>query len=517
MKKLFILFALTVSCLAQAQQTSYLGFYYANPFVLNPATAGLNEQTQAFLHYRKQWVGIEGAPETQVATVDWRIPNQNMGLGVQLNRDFNNFFNRNSIKLSYAYHLSLNDKHKMHFGMAAGVVQNSLLFENIQANLTDPLLTGSTNSSTRFDADFGFQYVFNKRLEIGFVAQQLLGAGFKYEDAELQQSLTYRLVNHYNAIAGYRFTIKESRFDLKPMVLARSAQGLPLEFEAGLIGYYDDLLYAGVNYRNGVGFAGSFGLNLAKRYQIGYLYEYATSELGVQSIGSHEFILGIKFGGAAPVSNKEIKELQKQNAMLYEKVDMLNQEKEALKKHVDGLEKLKKDMRQNQEKVELLQQEKGVNPPLKTTPTGSQDAPTNSSTSNGGNGLIPIQGNAKATQPIDTKSSMRTGRIDVVVKDDVNIEDYELDERFTDAIYDFEVIVGSFSNIENAKQMQKILMRELGQETTVVQNDESGLYHVKTKTFEKQIDALKEVMTLKKADVKGIINGNPWIKAIEIQ
>lgn len=528
MKKLLTIIALGVACFAQAQQAPYLGLYYANPFVLNPALAGNAEQSNAFLHYRKQWLGIEGAPETQAATVDWRIPNQNMGLGLQLNRDINNFFNRSSIKVSYAYHLSLNDKHKMHFGLAAGVVQNSLMFENIQANLTDPLLTGSTNSSTRFDADFGFQYVFNNRLEIGFIAQQMLGSGFKYEDAELQQSLTYRLVNHYNAVAAYRFTLGESKVDLKPLVLARTAQGLPIEFEAGLVGSYDDLLFAGVNYRHNIGFAGSLGFNLAKRYTIGYLYEYANSDLGTQSMGSHEFVLGIKFGGTqSTVSNKELNALKKQNAILYEKVEMLMQEKDALKKRIDGLEELKEDMRQNQAKVDALKEEQGVKI-VQTVETEKTSSPSpkaapevlNSSPKQQTQNPTPNQQPPAPNQPQSAPSSGNATPVDRVQQRsnaDLKVDDYELDERFSDANYDYEVIVGSFSSIENAKQMQKILMRELGEETLVVKNDDSGLYHVKTRTFEKQLEALKEVKRLLDADNKDIINGSPWVKAIEIQ
>lgn len=472
MKKLITLFLLTVAGATQAQQTSYLGLYYANPFVLNPSAAGLNDHTQAFLHYRKQWVGIEGAPETQAFTADWKIPNQSMGLGVQVNREVNNFFNRTSFKLAYAYHINLNDRHDFHLGLAAGIIQNNLNWQNIQANMGDPLLVGSTHSSSRFDADFGFQYVFDKRLEIGFIAQQMVRSAFKYEDAEAQVSLTYRLINQYTSVVGYRFNFKDGTYGLKPLVMLRSAQGLPFQFEIGAAGYYKELAFVGLNYRDGIGFAASAGLHLAKRYQIGYLFEYANSQLGTQSVGSHEIVLGIKLGGgAAALPNKELKELQKQNAMLYEKIDMLEQEKEALKKRVDGLEKLKDDAKKNE----------------------------------------------SALKEEEKRQVEKAARINVDVAQNTDENSMQMDTDFDDKLYDFQVVLGSFGSIENAKQMQKIVKREFGKETQVMQDGESNFYHVAMPAFGTQKEAVLEIMALVKADKNQVFNGNPWIKPIEIK
>jgi type IX secretion system PorP/SprF family membrane protein len=66
MKTTLTLLALSLCvCLSlKAQQDPLYSQYLNNPFVLNPAYAGLTNNLNLSLNYRTQWAGIEGSPKT---------------------------------------------------------------------------------------------------------------------------------------------------------------------------------------------------------------------------------------------------------------------------------------------------------------------------------------------------------------------------------------------------------------------------------------------------------------------
>jgi hypothetical protein len=71
MKKLIVTLSIVVSGLmSQAQQVPLLSHYYYNKFVWNPALAGFQKYSQAYLIYRNQWNQIPGAPITKAVTID---------------------------------------------------------------------------------------------------------------------------------------------------------------------------------------------------------------------------------------------------------------------------------------------------------------------------------------------------------------------------------------------------------------------------------------------------------------
>ena len=67
---------------------------------------------------------------------------------------------------------------------------------------------------------------------------------------------------------------------------------------------YLDLAWVGASYRTSEGFAGMIGINFSNAINIGYSYDYTTSQLNTISRGSHEivvgFLLGNKYGDWCP-------------------------------------------------------------------------------------------------------------------------------------------------------------------------------------------------------------------------
>ena len=85
-KLLFTLFASASFFASQAQQTSPSDHYLVHQYLVNPAAAGRNG-TAVFMDYRRQWSGFNGAPETQIVTVDGSVNREKIGVGIMVVND----------------------------------------------------------------------------------------------------------------------------------------------------------------------------------------------------------------------------------------------------------------------------------------------------------------------------------------------------------------------------------------------------------------------------------------------
>jgi type IX secretion system PorP/SprF family membrane protein len=136
MKTLIITLTLLVVTLkGQAQQDPMFTQYMFNGLYINPAYAGSHEYWSSTMTYRSQWAGanFDGAPKTLIASVDGPIRGKNMGLGFNIMHDEIGVTNTNMVQVNYAYQLKLDKRHKLAFGVNAGVAQYN-------SRLTDVLI-----------------------------------------------------------------------------------------------------------------------------------------------------------------------------------------------------------------------------------------------------------------------------------------------------------------------------------------------------------------------------------------
>ena len=80
MKKILLLsFSIFFTGLLQAQQYPLFSNYLMNDYGFNPAVAGSRSYWDVKATYRTQWVGLDGAPETQL--ISFHGPVKPIGLG----------------------------------------------------------------------------------------------------------------------------------------------------------------------------------------------------------------------------------------------------------------------------------------------------------------------------------------------------------------------------------------------------------------------------------------------------
>jgi type IX secretion system PorP/SprF family membrane protein len=159
-KRTYILLVGTISFMmkANAQQTIQFSQYVFNGLAVNPAYAGYKEDWTLNLSSRIQWVGINGAPQTETASIDGLINNFNGNVGLGLIATVDRL---GPESISYAYRLRLDepDTKRLCFGIGFGVMQYSL--NGAEFNATDAGdgdIPAGTVSKVSPDFRFGVYY-----------------------------------------------------------------------------------------------------------------------------------------------------------------------------------------------------------------------------------------------------------------------------------------------------------------------------------------------------------------------
>jgi len=68
------------------------------------------------------------------------------------------------------------------------------------------------------------------------------------------------------------------------------------QFDLNIKFQYRDLLWVGGSCRFKDGYAAMLGLNVGNTFNIGYAYDFTTSQLNTTSKGTHELVIGFLIG-----------------------------------------------------------------------------------------------------------------------------------------------------------------------------------------------------------------------------
>lgn len=285
---LLFFFPLAIS----AQQLPHFSQYMINDYVLNPAIAGKNPYFLGMSANRYQWGGITDAPRTYMLSMHGPLKYEHMGLGAQLFTDNVGPTRRTGFYLSYAYHAPLTDKLKLSFGLSAGIVQ--FMIDGQKINLHDPgdlILVNALQSVLTPDFSAGMM-LHNDRFWFGISCLQIQQNKLKFFD--YMSNTTSVMNRHYYAMLGYRQPLGDD-FVLEPSAIVKYVAPVPVQFDAGLRAIYKEKVWLGASYRNRDAIAGYIGYIFRENLQLGYAYDFTTTNLGNYNTGTHEIIIGVRF------------------------------------------------------------------------------------------------------------------------------------------------------------------------------------------------------------------------------
>lgn len=476
MRNILILGLILIASITVAQQEAFYTHHVVNPFFINPSFAGSNG-TNIYLDYRKQWVGIQGAPEYQLLTFEKPLKQKKMGIGISISNDQQNILGSTSGLFSYSYKAKISEAQKIRFGASIGLKQNRILFDRIQAeDVTENTLFLSNQNATNFATNFGFNYEL-KKFQIGASVNQLFDNTYNYENSYNQNSLSFSFIKHYMVVAKYEFTLIPEKLNLSPIVLARSAQGVPFQFDGNLKFDYKDMIWLNLAYKHQVGYSFALGTVFENNLTVGYSFELSSNELANHNSGTHEVIFGFKFNkstnsGTGGLSNKELKKLEGQNNELLEKTDYLEKNNEKMREkieeqekllhqYIDGLEEIKKATELDKIALEELRDNNQV------------------------------------------KINNTTEKNSLTKEEDK--------ESYTEDNKDLYLVVGAFRMLKTAKSYQQIIKREYNLDSRVIQNATASWYLIYTKKSDDIDEIDVEKKRLMKIDKKSIFIGDPWV------
>ncbi|MEZ4794507.1 MAG: type IX secretion system membrane protein PorP/SprF [Flavobacteriaceae bacterium] len=274
---------LSLSSVSAQQDPQYTQYMY-NMNVVNPAYAGIKETLSLTALYRKQWSGLEGAPET--FTFSGHSPiNDKIGLGLSAIKDELGPVQETNVYVDFSYTVQVSETLKLALGLKAGATFHDVGLTDLELqDPNDPFFSKDINNTYPNIGAGAFFYGDNFYLGLSvpnfLTSVHLDENGLKYGSE----------VNHYFATAGYVFQVSENA-KLKPSVMAKSAFDAPLSFDANLNALFYEKFEIGVSYRLEDSFSGLVGFQATPYLRIGYAYDHIISELDAVASASHEVIL----------------------------------------------------------------------------------------------------------------------------------------------------------------------------------------------------------------------------------
>ncbi|GHU93866.1 membrane protein [Bacteroidia bacterium] len=306
---------------ATAQLDVQMSQYMFNGMVLSPAHAGQHEAINIQVLYRQQWVGVPGAPNTQIIAVDGASKNGITGLGAIVMRDNIGSLNNLGAYANYAFRLRLNNLNdRLCFGLAAGIVQNSFaryeqgalggFGQNLYDHQLDDILN---NEKPVYMPDFkvGILYEMQDIFYLGLTANNLGSFLSKKEDSTLVVQAPIASINGGGNIQlNNNWALRPAFLYSQPISRmlpgAASGQSSSLQvfppmgtLDISLAAVLKERFWLGATYRMGIGNGNAYKnaiiamaeIWITSSIRLGYAYDFSLKFVGMQQ-GTHEISLG---------------------------------------------------------------------------------------------------------------------------------------------------------------------------------------------------------------------------------
>ncbi|MBL6444787.1 PorP/SprF family type IX secretion system membrane protein [Fulvivirga sp. 29W222] len=286
----FLIFSIIYK--SEAQDNTNLTHYFMNPYVINPSFAGTDGKASLFLTYRKQWVGIEGAPV--ISNFSFHTPAGNkLGFGVNVNNAERGLLNTTSGYITFSYGVPFSKDVTLRFGISGGAAYNGVDVAEIE-NIGDPELQSLLLDNNMYligNAGLSFQV---KTLNFGvsvpnlFADKYTSGDGFGVGEVEPLENTILFLSN--------RFYFGDDKHVFEPFLLYRYSDILPHQIEASAAVHLNHVVWFGGSYKQDFGITAFAGIKLQKVFGVGYAYSLKNTGLNEINSPTHEIQLNLLLG-----------------------------------------------------------------------------------------------------------------------------------------------------------------------------------------------------------------------------
>jgi type IX secretion system PorP/SprF family membrane protein len=263
--------------------------YFNNRYLINPAFAGLENETRLNLAYRSQWSNVPGAPVAQNVTLDHGF--KRVGIGINFINDKAGLTRQTRAVGTFAYHIPVGgNNNKLNFGVSLGMMNQRLSNSDIIGNVNDPEALRYNDRETYLDGDFGAAYTDNK-----FTLHAAFPNLKRFFDNDEER---FADVPRFFTSASYKFMLGGGTDGvvLEPQVAFRAIKDFDNIWDAGAqVSFVDNqLLFSGM-YHSTKNATFGVGMDFRKKYLVSGLYTSNTAALNGYTTGNFEVNLRIKF------------------------------------------------------------------------------------------------------------------------------------------------------------------------------------------------------------------------------
>lgn len=292
-KKIFLsLILILTEVYIFGQLTPVSDQYVLNPLTINPAFAGSRGALNIAAFYRRQWIGITGAPETTTLAVDAPVLNAKLGLGLIIINDRVGVTKQTAFNTDYSYKIIMGEGN-LSFGLGAGIVTTKTAWSDLVA--LDPGDESFLSDSRVFvvpDFRFGTYFTYHNYFA-GFSIPRL--AGYKFDFEKNKYSLNFDPGQYYYMFnTGYIMQLN-SKVKFSPSTLVIYSPGRKILYDINAHFNIIDVLWVGISYRNSRSVEGLVQYQLNNQLRFAYTYDADIGKSGKYRNGSHEVMLRYEF------------------------------------------------------------------------------------------------------------------------------------------------------------------------------------------------------------------------------
>jgi type IX secretion system PorP/SprF family membrane protein len=246
MKKILITISIVIfSVKLVAQEINlpqYISHMADNPFLISPSYAGIGPGLQIRLNGVSQWIGVDGAPDTQSLVVEARIADR-FGGGITVFNDKNGATSQKGVKLSLASHLTLSDFHDsfLSFGLSYNFTQFGI---DTSKNNSGETVANRSVTNSNFDIGMLYRY---ERFSISLNANNILNK--KVENLTTNEPEALRRFTVYSSYVLARI---RNNIEIEPSIFVeyyeadkRSRTDMNIKVRKGI---NDGYVWAGLSY-----------------------------------------------------------------------------------------------------------------------------------------------------------------------------------------------------------------------------------------------------------------------------
>jgi type IX secretion system PorP/SprF family membrane protein len=287
---------LLMPLLGHSQQDPQYSQYTYAMGLINPAYVSSTEDFTVTALARRQWVGIEGAPETLTLSAGMSILNDRGGIALSVINDRIGPATETNVFADFSYDIPISSKFNLALGVRGGLNKldvSTLLFSN---DNFDPLDVPVSLSSPSLG--FGV-FLHSNKFYFGLAVPNMLNSTH-IEDQNGFVS-TASEVNHIFINTGYVFELNEN-LQLKPSAMVKLGDGGNNSTDVSLNLFIDNKVEVGLSYRTdvdnsfqGEAVAAILAFNVNKQFRIGYAFDYTLSQFQDFNSGTHELMLSHRF------------------------------------------------------------------------------------------------------------------------------------------------------------------------------------------------------------------------------